>query len=141
MISFNMLEAARQAGVKRFFYASSACIYPEYSQLDTQIEGGGLKEAEAWPAQPQVTWAQKEAGTAGTSRKANLSQTFLSLSQDAYGLEKLATEELAMHYNKDFGMETRIARFHNIYGPYGKGGISVSPWCLCCVLGMAVLAK
>jgi GDP-D-mannose 3', 5'-epimerase len=69
MISFNMLEAARVAGsVKRFFYASSACIYPEFRQLDTTVEGGGLKEADAWPAQPQ----------------------------DAYGLEKLASEELAM---------------------------------------------
>eukprot|EP00887_Chlorella_sp_A99_P001495 scaffold8.g1495.t1 len=105
MISFNMLEAARQAGVARFFYASSACIYPEYRQLDTDVEGGGLKEADAWPAQPQ----------------------------DAYGLEKLATEELAMHYNKDFGMECRIARFHNIYGPYGtwKGGREKAPAAFC----------
>lgn len=68
------------------FYASSACIYPEFKQLDTTVEGGGLKEADAWPAQPQ----------------------------DAYGLEKLATEELCMHYTKDFGLECRIARFHNI---------------------------
>lgn len=57
-------------------------------QLDTEVEGGGLKEADAWPAQPQ----------------------------DAYGLEKLATEELCMHYDKDFGIQCRIARFHNIYG-------------------------
>lgn len=69
MISFNMLEASRVVGtVKRFFYASSACIYPEFRQLDVTVEGGGLKEADAWPAQPQ----------------------------DAYGLEKLASEELAM---------------------------------------------
>ena len=60
------------------------------------MEGGGLKEEHAWPAQPQ----------------------------DAYGLEKLASEELCKHYGNDFGIETRIARFHNIYGPYGtwKGG-------------------
>merc|ERR550537_2170663 len=90
MISFNMLEAARQAGIARFFYASSACIYPEYKQLDTDLSAG-LKEGDAWPAQPQ----------------------------DAYGLEKLATEELAKHYQADFGMQARIARFHNIYGPYG----------------------
>ena len=51
MISFNMMEAARQAGTKRYFYASSACIYPEGLQLHTQVEGGGLKESLAWPAQ------------------------------------------------------------------------------------------
>lgn len=105
MISFNMLEAARQAGSKRFFYASSACIYPEGKQLDTEIEGGGLKEECAWPAQPQ----------------------------DAYGLEKLASEEIAIHYNKDFDIECRIARFHNIYGPYGtwKGGREKAPAAFC----------
>lgn len=105
MISFNMMEAARIANIKRFFYASSACIYPEFKQLDTQVEGGGLKEADAWPAQPQ----------------------------DAYGLEKLVTEELAKHYCKDFGIETRVARFHNIYGPYGtwKGGREKAPAAFC----------
>jgi GDP-D-mannose 3',5'-epimerase len=105
MISYNMLEAARQNGVSRFFYASSACIYPEHKQLETEVEGGGLKEGDAWPAQPQ----------------------------DSYGLEKLATEELCMHYNKDFGIECRIARFHNIYGPYGtwKGGREKAPAAFC----------
>ena len=72
MISFNVAEAARTAGVKRFWYASSACIYPEYKQLDEALDGAaGLKEDDAWPAQPQ----------------------------DAYGLEKLMTEELLMHYD------------------------------------------
>lgn len=105
MISFNMMEASRIAGIKRFFYASSACIYPEGRQMETEVEGGGLKENDAWPAQPQ----------------------------DAYGLEKLATEELCMHYNKDFGIECRIARFHNIYGPYGtwKGGREKAPAAFC----------
>lgn len=105
MISFNMLEAARQNKVQRFFYASSACIYPEFKQLDTEVEGGGLKEPDAWPAQPQ----------------------------DAYGLEKLASEELCMHYNKDFHIECRIARFHNIYGPHGtwKGGREKAPAAFC----------
>ncbi|KAJ0093311.1 hypothetical protein Patl1_25268 [Pistacia atlantica] len=94
MISFNMLEAARINGVKRFFYASSACIYPEFKQLDTNVS---LRESDAWPAEPQ----------------------------DAYGLEKLATEELCKHYTKDFEIECRIGRFHNIYGPFGtwKGKI------------------
>ncbi|KIZ05142.1 NAD-dependent epimerase/dehydratase [Monoraphidium neglectum] len=105
MISYNFLEAARQAKVQRLFYASSACIYPEYKQLDVEIEGGGLKESDAWPAQPQ----------------------------DAYGLEKLATEELCMHYDKDFGIECRIGRFHNIYGPHGtwKGGREKAPAAFC----------
>jgi len=105
MVSFNMLEASRVTGVKRFFYASSACIYPEFRQLDTTVEGGGLKEGDAWPAQPQ----------------------------DAYGLEKLATEELCKHYTSDFGIECRIARFHNIYGPHGtwKGGREKAPAAFC----------
>ncbi|KAG2486870.1 hypothetical protein HYH03_014464 [Edaphochlamys debaryana] len=105
MVSFNMVEAARVCGAKRFFYASSACIYPEFKQLDTEVEGGGLKEADAWPAQPQ----------------------------DAYGLEKLASEELCKHYGKDFGIDVRIARFHNIYGPHGtwKGGREKAPAAFC----------
>jgi GDP-D-mannose 3',5'-epimerase len=99
MISFNMIEAARRNGVKRFFYSSSACIYPEGKQVDTN--NPGLKEDDAWPAQPQ----------------------------DAYGLEKLVSEEIVMHYEKDFGIDVRIARFHNIYGPQGtwKGGREKAP--------------
>ncbi|RWW57886.1 hypothetical protein BHE74_00035336 [Ensete ventricosum] len=82
----------------RFFYASSACIYPEFKQLDTNVS---LKESDAWPAECN-------------------SELFSSWQpQDAYGLEKLATEELCKHYNKDFGIECRIGRFHNIYGPFG----------------------
>jgi GDP-D-mannose 3',5'-epimerase len=99
MISFNILEASRQNKVKRVFYSSSACVYPNNKQLTTDIDG--LKEREAWPAEPQ----------------------------DAYGLEKLCSEELYLHYAKDFDIETRIARFHNIYGPYGtwKGGREKAP--------------
>ena len=102
-ISFNMLEASRLADVKRFFFASSACVYPEYRQLTEDIPA--LKEADAWPAAPQ----------------------------DAYGLEKLATEELCKHYMQDYGLETRVARFHNIYGPYGtwKGGREKAPAAFC----------
>ena len=95
-------EAARAAGIKRIWYASSACIYPESKQTDENLDGAsGLKEDDAWPAQPQ----------------------------DAYGLEKLMTEELLMHYDADFGMEARIGRFHNIYGPCGtwKGGREKAP--------------
>jgi GDP-D-mannose 3',5'-epimerase len=103
MISFNMLEASRRNKVKRFFYSSSACVYPEYKQTKEEIPG--LKESDAWPAQPQ----------------------------DAYGLEKLVTEELCMHYERDFGISCRIARFHNIYGPEGtwKGGREKAPAAFC----------
>eukprot|EP01128_Nolandella_sp_AFSM9_P010135 TRINITY_DN6960_c0_g1_i1.p2 TRINITY_DN6960_c0_g1~~TRINITY_DN6960_c0_g1_i1.p2 ORF type:complete len:364 (-),score=111.52 TRINITY_DN6960_c0_g1_i1:208-1266(-) len=103
MISFNLVEAARRSGVKRFFYSSSACIYPEHKQLDT--ENPGLKESDAWPAAPQ----------------------------DAYGLEKIATEELCKYYGQDFGIQFRIARFHNIYGPQGtwKGGREKAPAAFC----------
>jgi GDP-D-mannose 3',5'-epimerase len=104
MISFNMVEAARRNNVKRFFYSSSACIYPEHKQLDTA--NPGLKEEDAWPAAPQ----------------------------DAYGLEKLASEELCKYYGKDFPqMQFRVARFHNIYGPQGtwKGGREKAPAAFC----------
>jgi len=104
MISFNMVEAARRVGtVKRFYYSSSACIYPEHKQLDTT--NPGLKESDAWPAAPQ----------------------------DAYGLEKIVTEELCKYYWKDYGIEFRIGRFHNIYGPQGtwKGGREKAPAAFC----------
>lgn len=79
--------------------AGARCVAPTAQptpalQLDVEVEGGGLKEGDAWPAQPQ----------------------------DAYGLEKLATEELCMHYDKDFGIQCRIARFHNIYGEPALAG-------------------
>jgi len=103
LISFNMIEAARRNGAKRFFYSSSACIYPEHIQVDPK--NPGLKESDAWPAQPQ----------------------------DAYGLEKLVSEEICKHYMKDYGMQTRVARFHNIYGPQGtwKGGREKAPAAFC----------
>jgi GDP-D-mannose 3',5'-epimerase len=103
MISFNMAEAARRCGVKRFFYSSSACIYPEFRQLEENIQA--LKEADAWPAQPQ----------------------------DAYGLEKLVSEELCKYYGMDFPIAFRVARFHNIYGPQGtwKGGREKAPAAFC----------
>jgi len=101
MISFNMVEAARQNGVKRFLYTSSACIYPEEKQLDPS--NPGLRESDAWPAHPQ----------------------------DAYGLEKLVSEECCRWYGVDFSdaCQYRIVRFHNIYGPHGtwKGGREKAP--------------
>ena len=103
MISFNMLEAARQNHVPRFFYSSTACVYNEALQMDP--ENVGLSEDMAWPARPQ----------------------------DTYGLEKLYAEEMALAYAKDFPIKTRIARYHNVYGPRGtwKGGREKSPAAFC----------
>lgn len=99
MISFNMMEAARRNGAKKFFYSSSACVYNEDLQEGTM--DCSLKENMAWPAKPQ----------------------------DNYGLEKLVTEELVKSYGHDFDMEVRIARFHNIFGDNGtwKGGREKAP--------------
>jgi len=106
MVSCNMLEAARIVKAERFFYSSSACVYPEHIQ-DTENMGGrtGLKEADAWPAAPQ----------------------------DGYGLEKLYAEECGKYYAQDFGIQVRIARFHNIFGPMGtwKGGREKAPAAFC----------
>jgi GDP-D-mannose 3', 5'-epimerase len=103
MISFNMLEAARQNGAKRFFYSSTACVYNE--ALQTDPNNPGLREDMAWPARPQ----------------------------DTYGLEKLYAEEMALAYAKDFPVKTRIARYHNVYGPRGtwKGGREKAPAAFC----------
>jgi GDP-D-mannose 3',5'-epimerase len=102
-ISMNMLEAARRGGAKNFFYASSACVYNEAKQEDP--DNPGLIESDAWPARPQ----------------------------DMYGLEKLYSEEMALAYGRDFPMEIRIARFHNIYGPAGtwEGGREKAPAAFC----------
>jgi GDP-D-mannose 3',5'-epimerase len=99
LISIHTLDAARENGVSRYLYTSSACVYPEYRQTQTDVVP--LKEEEAYPAMPQ----------------------------DAYGWEKLMTERLCTHYREDFGLETRIVRFHNIFGPYGtwKGGREKAP--------------
>jgi nucleoside-diphosphate-sugar epimerase len=103
MINLQTLEAARLNGVRRYFYTSSACVYPEYRQTETNV--CPLKEEDAYPAQPQ----------------------------DAYGWEKLVTERLCTHYREDYGLETRIARFHNIFGPLGTwdGGREKAPAALC----------
>jgi len=103
LVSSNVLEAARRNGVKRYFYSSSACVYNEKKQLDP--DNPGLIESDAWPAWPQ----------------------------DTYGLEKLYAEEMCLAYGRDFPMETRIARFHNIYGPHGtwKGGREKAPAAFC----------
>lgn len=111
LINLHTLDAARNAGVSRYFFASSACIYPEYRQQETDV--GGLKEEDAYPAQPQ----------------------------DAYGWEKLLSERLCQHYREDYGIETRIARFHNIFGPEGTwcGGREKAPAALCRKIAQAKL--
>ena len=114
----------------RFFYASSACIYPEFKQLETNVS---QKESDAWPAEVSlVEDIDSFFHLIGLSMKGLLTVYMLFTGhcslmqpQDAYGLEKLATEELFKHYTKDFGIECRIGRFHNIYGPFGtwKGSL------------------
>ena len=103
MISCNVLEACRHNEVKRLFYSSSACCYNEKKQL--AVENPGLKESDAWPAWPQ----------------------------DTYGLEKLYAEEMHIIYGRDFDIECRVARFHNIYGPHGTwwGGREKAPAAFC----------
>ncbi|MBK8019895.1 MAG: NAD-dependent epimerase/dehydratase family protein [Chloroflexi bacterium] len=109
LINLHTMEAARLSGVKRYLYTSSACIYPEYLQTDANVTP--LKESDAYPAQPQ----------------------------DAYGWEKLVTEILAHYYQQDYGMETRIVRFHNIFGEKGtwEGGREKAPAAMCRKIAMA----
>jgi nucleoside-diphosphate-sugar epimerase len=111
LLNIHTLDAARINGVKRYFYPSSACIYPEY--LQDKAEVTPLKEEDAYPAQPQ----------------------------DAYGWEKLITEHLCRHYREDFGIQTRVARFHNIFGPLGTwdGGREKAPAALCRKIAVAKL--
>ena len=111
LINIHTLEAAHLNGVKRYLYTSSACVYPEYRQMDTNVTP--LKEEDAYPAQPQ----------------------------DAYGWEKLLTERLCLHYREECGIETRIVRFHNIFGPLGtwEGGREKVPAALCRKVAIAKL--
>jgi len=99
LTSTHMLVAAREAGVKRFFYSSSACVYNGDKQ--TEYEVVPLKEEDAYPAMPE----------------------------DGYGWEKLFTERMCRHFREDFGLDSRIARFHNVYGPLGtwRGGREKAP--------------
>jgi nucleoside-diphosphate-sugar epimerase len=111
LINLHTIEAARQNGVARYLYASSACVYPEYRQTDTDVTP--LREDEAYPAMPQ----------------------------DAYGWEKLIAERLCLHYRDEYGIETRIVRFHNIFGPLGTwtGGREKAPAALCRKVALAKL--
>jgi nucleoside-diphosphate-sugar epimerase len=103
LINTHMLMAARDCGIERFFYASSACVYNGDKQTDT--DNPGLKEADAYPA----------------------------LAEDGYGWEKLFSERMCRHFREDFGITTRVARFHNVYGPFGTydGGREKAPAAIC----------
>jgi nucleoside-diphosphate-sugar epimerase len=109
LISLHSIEAARQNAVKRFLYTSSACVYPGYLQKDAAVIP--LKEEHAYPAD----------------------------AEDGYGWEKLYMERTCRHYSEDFGLETRIVRFHNIYGPLGTydGGREKSPAAICRKVALA----
>ena len=103
LINTYMLEAARRNKVKRYFFSSSACVYPTYKQKDPDVKG--LREEDAYPADPD----------------------------NFYGWEKLLAEKVCEAYQRDYGFDVRIARYHNIYGPEGtyKGGREKSPAALC----------
>ena len=111
LINLHTLEAARLNDVERYLYTSSACIYPEYLQEDTNVKP--LREEDAYPAMPQ----------------------------DAYGWEKLVSERLCMHYREDYGIETRTVRFHNIFGEKGswEGGREKAPAAMCRKIAVAKL--
>lgn len=103
LVSTHMLLAARDQGSERFFYASSACVYAAGKQTSPDLSA--LREEDAYPAMPE----------------------------DGYGWEKLFSERLARHFQEDFGLETRVARYHNVYGPYGTwdGGREKAPAAIC----------
>jgi GDP-D-mannose 3',5'-epimerase len=109
LINTHMLEAARLSGTERYLYTSSACIYPMYRQEDSDC--AGLKEEEAYPADPE----------------------------DGYGWEKLFSERQCRHYSEEYDLETRVVRFHNIFGPLGtyEGGREKSPAAICRKLALA----
>jgi nucleoside-diphosphate-sugar epimerase len=113
LISTHTLDAARENGVLRYLFSSSACVYPEYRQMEADVVP--LKEEDAYPASPQ----------------------------DAYGWEKLITERLCRHYEEEHGLETRIVRFHNIFGPQGtwQGGREKAPAAMCRKIAMAKLTE
>jgi GDP-D-mannose 3', 5'-epimerase len=99
LICTNLLNSARENGVSRFFFSSSACVYAADMQVDTNVTA--LRESDAYPAMPE----------------------------DGYGWEKLFSERMCRHFLEDYGLETRVARYHNVYGPIGtyQGGREKAP--------------
>jgi nucleoside-diphosphate-sugar epimerase len=112
LINTHMLLAARDSGVERYFYSSSACVYAGYRQKDPNVTA--LKEEDAYPAD----------------------------AEDGYGWEKLFSERMCRHFMEDFGLTTRVARYHNVYGPYGTfdGGREKAPAAICRKVAQAKLS-
>ncbi|MBI4887713.1 MAG: NAD-dependent epimerase/dehydratase family protein [Acidobacteria bacterium] len=112
LINTHMLVAARDAGVERYFYSSSACVYAADKQTTTDVTP--LREEDAYPAMPE----------------------------DGYGWEKLFSERMCRHFREDFGLETRVSRYHNVYGPHGtfEGGREKAPAAMCRKVIAATLA-
>ena len=112
LINTNLLVAALAAGVQRYFFASSACVYPADLQRHSYLNP--LRENDAYPADPE----------------------------DGYGWEKLFSERMCRHFTQDFGLDTRVARYHNIYGPHGtfRGGREKAPAAICRKVAEAVLS-
>ena len=109
LIDTHMLEAAHRNGVRRFLYTSSACVYPAYRQDSPDVTP--LREEDAYPA----------------------------VAEDGYGWEKLFSEQMCRHYMEDYGLDTRVVRFHNIFGPLGTfdGGREKSPAAFCRKIALA----
>jgi GDP-D-mannose 3', 5'-epimerase len=103
LINTHMLVASRENGVERFFFSSSACVYNADKQRDSNVTA--LKEEDAYPGMPE----------------------------DGYGWEKLFSERMCRHFREDFGLQTRVARYHNVYGPFGTydGGREKAPAAIC----------
>jgi len=103
LINTHLLQAAQQAGARRYFYSSSACVYNAEKQQNP--DNPGLRECDAYPA----------------------------LAEDGYGWEKLFSERMCRHFREDYGLYTRVARFHNVYGPFGTwdGGREKAPAAIC----------
>jgi GDP-D-mannose 3',5'-epimerase len=112
LINTHMLLAANEANIKRYFFSSSACVYSADKQDVADLRP--LLEADAYPAMPE----------------------------DGYGWEKLFSERMCRHFSEDFGLETRIARYHNVYGPFGTydGGREKAPAAICRKIAQAKLS-
>ena len=112
LINTHLLLAARDASVDRFFFSSSACVYAADKQVDADVTA--LKESDAYPA----------------------------MAEDGYGWEKLFSERMCRHFQEDFGLQTRVARYHNVYGVEGTydGGREKAPAALCRKIARAVLS-
>ncbi len=111
LASTHVLLAAKQAGVERYFYSSSACVYAAQKQTDPDVTA--LREEDAYPAEPE----------------------------DGYGWEKLFSERMCRHFLEDYGFATRVARYHNVYGPHGTwdGGREKAPAAICRKLAVAAV--